>query len=131
MSKLNEQTIYNKEFNVEFKGYSMIEVDSFLDQIMLDYQYFQFELQKSKEIIQSLQQQNTQLQARLIEAQGKNDALLTPDANNSNQVDLLKRLAKLEQEVYNKWVHQAIAGRKVRGKSMLAPSVMMVVIMLN
>jgi len=102
MSKLNEQTIYNKEFNVEFKGYSMIEVDSFLDQIMLDYQYFQFELQKSKEIIQSLQQQNTQLQARLIEAQGKNDALLTPDANNSNQVDLLKRLAKLEQEVYNK-----------------------------
>jgi DivIVA domain-containing protein len=102
MSKLNEQTIYNKEFNVEFKGYSMIEVDSFLDQIMLDYQYFQFELQKSKEIIQSLQQQNTQLQARLIEAQGKNDALLSPDTNNLNQVDLLKRLAKLEQEVYNK-----------------------------
>ncbi len=102
MSKLNEQTIYNKEFNVEFKGYSMIEVDSFLDQIMLDYQYFQFELQKSKEIIQSLQQQNTQLQARLIEAQGKNDALLSPDASNTNQVDLLKRLAKLEQEVYNK-----------------------------
>ncbi|HET6785587.1 MAG TPA: DivIVA domain-containing protein [Erysipelotrichaceae bacterium] len=102
MSKLNEQTIYNKEFNVEFKGYSMIEVDSFLDQIMLDYQYFQFELQKSKEIIQSLQQQNTQLQARLIEAQGKNDALLSTDPSNSNQVDLLKRLAKLEQEVYNK-----------------------------
>lgn len=102
MSKLNEQTIYNKEFNVEFKGYSMIEVDSFLDQIMLDYQYFQFELQKSKEIIQQLQQQNTQLQARLIEAQGKNDALLSPDSSNSNQVDLLKRLAKLEQEVYNK-----------------------------
>lgn len=102
MSKLNEQTIYNKEFNVEFKGYSMIEVDSFLDQIMLDYQYFQFELQKSKEIIQSLQQQNTQLQARLIEVQGKNDALLSTDPSNSNQVDLLKRLAKLEQEVYNK-----------------------------
>jgi hypothetical protein len=69
---------------------------------MLDYQYFQFELQKSKEIIQQLQQQNTQLQARLIEAQGKNDALLSPDTSNSNQVDLLKRLAKLEQEVYNK-----------------------------
>jgi DivIVA domain-containing protein len=51
MSKLNEQTILNKEFNVEFKGYSMLEVDSFLDQIILDYQYFSFELQKSKEII--------------------------------------------------------------------------------
>lgn len=102
MSKLNEQAIYNKEFNVEFKGYSMIEVDAYLDQIILDYQYFNFELQKSKEIIQSLQQQNAILQSKVIEAQGKNDALLSPDANNSHQVDLLKRLAKLEQEVYNK-----------------------------
>lgn len=130
MSKLNEQAIYNKEFNVEFKGYSTLEVDTFLDQIILDYQYFNFELQKAKEIIQQLQQQNALLQSKLIEAQGKANALSSTD-NNMNQVDLLKRLAKLEQEVYNKWVHQAIAGRKIRGKSMLAPSVMMVVIMLN
>ncbi len=101
MSKLNEQVIFNKEFNVEFKGYSTLEVDTFLDQIILDYQYFNFELQKSKEIIQQLQQQNAQLQAKLIEAQGRADALSNPD-NNLNQVDLLKRLAKLEQEVYNK-----------------------------
>ncbi|MDP3441506.1 MAG: DivIVA domain-containing protein [Ignavibacteria bacterium] len=102
MSKLNEQTILNKEFNVEFKGYSMLEVDSFLDQVILDYQYFSFELQKSKEIILTLQHQNALLQSKLIEAQGKTDALLNPDNNNLNQVDLLKRLAKLEQEVYNK-----------------------------
>lgn len=101
MSKLNEQVIFNKEFNVEFKGYSTLEVDTFLDQIILDYQYFNFELQKSKEIIQQLQQQNAQLQAKLIEAQGRADALSNSD-NNLNQVDLLKRLAKLEQEVYNK-----------------------------
>ena len=101
MSKLNEQVIFNKEFNVEFKGYSTLEVDTFLDQIILDYQYFNFELQKSKEIIQQLQQQNAQLQAKLIEAQGRVDALNSSD-NNLNQVDLLKRLAKLEQEVYNK-----------------------------
>lgn len=101
MSKLNEQTIYNKEFNVEFKGYSTLEVDTFLDQIILDYQYFNFELQKAKEIIQQLQQQNALLQSKLIEAQGKANAFVSAD-NNTNQVDLLKRLAKLEQEVYNK-----------------------------
>jgi len=101
MSKLNEQTIYNKEFNVEFKGYSTLEVDTFLDQVILDYQYFNFELQKTKEIIQQLQQQNALLQSKLIEAQGKANALSSTD-NNMNQVDLLKRLAKLEQEVYNK-----------------------------
>lgn len=101
MSKLNEQTIYNKEFNVEFKGYSTLEVDTFLDQVILDYQYFNFELQKAKEIIQQLQQQNALLQSKLIEAQGKANALSSTDTN-MNQVDLLKRLAKLEQEVYNK-----------------------------
>ena len=101
MSKLNEQAIYNKEFNVEFKGYSTLEVDTFLDQVILDYQYFNFELQKAKEIIQQLQQQNALLQSKLIEAQGKANVLSNVD-NNMNQVDLLKRLAKLEQEVYNK-----------------------------
>jgi DivIVA domain-containing protein len=101
MSKLNEQAIYNKEFNVEFKGYSTLEVDTFLDQVILDYQYFNFELQKAKEIIQQLQQQNALLQSKLIEAQGKANVLSNVD-NNINQVDLLKRLAKLEQEVYNK-----------------------------
>lgn len=101
MSKLNEQAIYNKEFNVEFKGYSTLEVDTFLDQVILDYQYFNFELQKAKEIIQQLQQQNALLQSKLIEAQGKANALSSTDTN-MNQVDLLKRLAKLEQEVYNK-----------------------------
>lgn len=101
MSKLNEQAIYNKEFNVEFKGYSTLEVDTFLDQVILDYQYFNFELQKAKEIIQQLQQQNALLQSKLIEAQGKANVLNSAD-NNMSQVDLLKRLAKLEQEVYNK-----------------------------
>lgn len=101
MSKLNEQAIYNKEFNVEFKGYSTLEVDTFLDQVILDYQYFNFELQKAKEIIQQLQQQNAVLQSKLIEAQGKANVLSNVD-NSVNQVDLLKRLAKLEQEVYNK-----------------------------
>ena len=101
MSKLNEQAIYNKEFNVEFKGYSTLEVDTFLDQVILDYQYFNFELQKAKEIIQQLQQQNALLQSKLIEAQGKANVFSNVD-NNINQVDLLKRLAKLEQEVYNK-----------------------------
>ena len=101
MSKLNEQTIYNKEFNIEFKGYSTLEVDTFLDLVIKDYQYFNFEIQKAKEIIQQLQQQNAQLQAKLIEAQGRADAVSNSD-NNLNQVDLLKRLAKLEQEVYNK-----------------------------
>ena len=38
MAKLTDQIIFNKSFNVEFKGYSTLEVDTFLDQVILDYQ---------------------------------------------------------------------------------------------
>ena len=49
MAKLTDQIIFNKSFNVEFKGYSTLEVDTFLDQVILDYQYFQFEIKKMQE----------------------------------------------------------------------------------
>ena len=103
MAKLTDQTIFNKSFNVEFKGYSTLEVDTFLDQVILDYQYFQFELKKMQDTMQSLQQQNASLQARLIEAEGKLGLFQsTQESVPLSQSDLLKRLAKLEQEVYHK-----------------------------
>ena len=103
MAKLTDQIIINKSFNVEFKGYSTLEVDTFLDQVILDYQYFQFEMKKMQESLQSLQQQNAVLQARLIEAEGRLDLYHNnQESVPLSQSDLLKRLAKLEQEVYHK-----------------------------
>jgi DivIVA domain-containing protein len=101
MSKNSDKTIFEKEFNVEFKGYSMIEVDAFLDEIILDFQSFQLELNKANETIAKLQQQNVSYQAKILELEGK--LKITPDTDaTAPQTDLLKRLAKLEQEVYNK-----------------------------
>ncbi len=103
MAKLTDQIIFNKSFNVEFKGYSTIEVDTFLDQVILDYQYYQFEMKKMQESLQTLQQQNAILQARLIEAEGRLDLYQNnQESAPMSQSDLLKRLAKLEQEVYHK-----------------------------
>lgn len=103
MAKLTDQIIFNKSFNVEFKGYSTLEVDTFLDQVILDYQYFQFEIKKMQESLQTLQQQNASLQARLIEAEGRLDLYQNnQESAPLSQSDLLKRLAKLEQEVYHK-----------------------------
>lgn len=101
MSKNTDKTIFEKEFNVEFKGYSMIEVDAFLDEVILDYQNFQLELSKANETIGKLQQQIASHQAKILELEGK--LKIAPDAEGSSpQTDLMKRLAKLEQEVYNK-----------------------------
>ncbi len=101
MAKLNDKVIFGKEFNVEFKGYSMKEVDSFLDEIILDYQDFHLELSKNQDAQQKLQQQNASLQAKVLELEGKLKMLSDGEVSNP-QTDLLKRLAKLEQEVYNK-----------------------------
>jgi DivIVA domain-containing protein len=38
---LDIQTILDKEFNVDFKGYNATEVDTFLDLVIQDYQTYQ------------------------------------------------------------------------------------------
>jgi len=99
--KLDVHMILNKEFNVDFKGYSASEVDAFLDLVIQDYQKFNQLLGEANQQIEQLQRINATYQAKLIEAQGRLDVSGTTEPT-VNQVDLLKRLAKLEQEVYNK-----------------------------
>ena len=38
---LDPQTILDKEFHVDFKGYSPAEVDEFLDSVIQDYQVYE------------------------------------------------------------------------------------------
>lgn len=99
--KHSAKSIYEHSFNIEFKGYSMLEVDQFLDEVISDYNFFETQLQKASEIIQDLQQKNASLKASLIEAQGRLDVNQTGELS-VQQTDLMKRLAKLESEVYKK-----------------------------
>lgn len=99
--KHSAKSIYEQSFNIEFKGYSMLEVDQFLDDIIQDYSFFESQLHKASELIVDLQQKNANLQAQLIEVQGRLDVNQGGEVN-LQQTDLMKRLAKLESEVYNK-----------------------------
>lgn len=99
--KHSSKGIYEKSFNIEFKGYSMLEVDQFLDEIIIDYTFFESQLEKANEMIQDLQQKNAQLQAMMIEVQGRADVNQNGETSVA-QTDLMKRLAKLESQVYNK-----------------------------
>ena len=38
--KLTVEDVLNKQFNIDFKGYSSIEVDEFLDLVISDYQEY-------------------------------------------------------------------------------------------
>ena len=88
MEKLNltPEEILNKEFNVDFKGYSPAEVDSFLDSVLEA----------------TLQNQVKDLTAKNIELEGRKMAFDLSNTTSYSSVDVLKRLSRLEELVYKK-----------------------------
>jgi DivIVA domain-containing protein len=110
---LDIDTIINKEFNIDFKGYSPLEVDKFLDSVVHDYDTFQQQIAELHEKEQFLQDTNGQLKNKVMELEGKlkaaednANAAAAPSvpaaAGNLSQVDILRRIARLEQEVFNR-----------------------------
>ena len=104
MKKLNltPNEILNKEFKPNFKGYDATEVDSFLDQVLDDYQNMEENVQELLDLVDSLQNQVKELNKQKIELEGKNKAFDLSNTTSYSSVDLLKRLSRLEEEVYNK-----------------------------
>jgi DivIVA domain-containing protein len=105
---LDIQTILDKEFNIDFKGYNATEVDSFLDLVIQDYQTYQDNSKELNEKIAELERTNASLRAKLIEVEGKTRALEanpTPAQQGAANVDILKRLSRLEEQVFDAESH--------------------------
>ena len=100
---LDPQTIVDKEFDIDFKGYNPDQVDHLLDQVIQDYQTFQNLLNEQDKKIQDLERTNASLRAKLIQVEGKARAHedADPIPAGSSQVDILKRLSRLEKEVFD------------------------------
>ena len=100
---LDLQTILDKQFDINFKGYSPDEVDSFLDLVMEDYQTYQDITAELNQKIAELERTNASLRAKLIEEEGRTRAMEnnpTPAAQGAANVDILKRLSRLEEQVF-------------------------------
>ena len=100
---LDIQTILDTQFNIDFKGYNATEVDSFLDLVIQDYQTYQDATKELNQKIAELERMNASLRAKLIEVEGRTRALEanpTPAQQGANNVDILKRLSRLEEEVF-------------------------------
>ena len=132
---LDPQKIVDKELDIDFKGYNPDQVDHLLDEIIQDYQTYENMIADLTKKAEELERTNASLRAKLIEVEGKIKAQedLDPISQGASNVDILKRLSRLERQVFSNnkkmvYVHEAVAGTYgVRGKSMLAPSAMMVV----
>ncbi|KYG91712.1 cell division protein DivIVA [[Bacillus] sp. KCTC 13219] len=91
MIKLNSKIILEKEFKKSMKGYSIDQVDQFLDQIMEDYDVFEKQLNE-------LSLENERLKAELENSARRQPTVQTTTPNTN--FDILKRLSNLEKHVF-------------------------------
>jgi len=101
--KHNPDELLDKQFSVVNKGYSPREVDELLDEIIADYEsineiedYYKVQniaLQKTNSILRS---KIEELEMQLEMTKGKG----YQSADNSSNIDLIKKIAALEGELY-------------------------------
>lgn len=99
--QLNAKAILDKQFNVDLKGYAPREVDEFLDKVIADYQTYDETIRELGESLRNYENQVEQLKAKIAELEAKAEAegeTMPPQS----QVDILKRLSRLEYEVFKK-----------------------------
>lgn len=104
MEKINltVEEILDKQFNVDFKGYSASEVDGFLDVVLEDYQIYEENVEELTNQINSLKEQIEVLKAEKRELESKQRVIDLSNTTSYSSVDLLKRISRLEEEVYKK-----------------------------
>mgnify|MGYP002869303982 CR=1 FL=1 len=98
---LTPQDILNKQFKIDMKGYSLKEVDGFLDQIIGDYEQFdaiiaQYESEKNEYLreIMNLKQELRNIKMSIDVAKGGDKEV--------TNLDILRRISNLEKIVYGK-----------------------------
>lgn len=108
--KFTVQDILHKQFKEKSigKGYDVDDVDSFLDDVIKDYDTFNKEVQR-------LQDENDRLKAKVDELNrqvevGSSIGSHTPSASqpvsNATNMDILKRLSNLERRVFGSQLGQ-------------------------
>lgn len=99
---LSIEEVLNKQFNVDFKGYSSVEVDEFLDLVIEDYQSYDEMIANLGDRLQEYEKQINTLKAKIIELEGKQELACDTHQQPVSNVDILKRLTRLENEVFKK-----------------------------
>lgn len=92
--------IYEKEFHVDFKGYNAVEVDQFLDLVLEDYQAYEKTIEEQGALLKKFEDALNQQKRIILEYEGRSRAQTSETP--ISQVDLLKRVSKLEEAVFKK-----------------------------
>ncbi|HHM0073739.1 TPA: cell division regulator GpsB [Streptococcus pyogenes] len=96
--------IFEQEFKTSMRGFDKKEVDEFLDNVIKDYENFNAQ-------IEALKAENEALKKAKFQARNTVSATVqqpvpqpTPIAQSATNFDILKRISKLEKEVFGKQI---------------------------
>lgn len=102
---LTSDDILSKEFSLQYKGYVPQEVDEFLDEVLKNYNviedirdYYETQnkaLQKTNSVLRN---KVDELETKLEMEKNKNNSYEKVDS--SSNLDLIKKIAKLESELF-------------------------------
>ena len=89
--------VFEQEFGREVRGYSKVEVDEFLDDVIKDYETY-------AALVKSLRQEISELKDELSRkpqvSSVQAEALEVAGTSSMTNFDILKRLNRLEKEVF-------------------------------
>lgn len=100
---LTSRDILEKEFKIDTRGYRPQEVDRFLDMVIKDYEEMNAIIRDLEREKKQLVEDNIQLKQEVRNLKTKIDVLAEADGSgNSSNVDVLRRISKLEKIIYGK-----------------------------
>lgn len=110
MAKINltPKKIYEQEFKTSMRGYDRKEVDEFLDDVIKDYGVY-------IALVKELQEENAKLKAQMSSgassrpayagaSTGAEPARAAANIASASNYDILKRISRLEKEVFGKQI---------------------------
>ncbi|MEW4355248.1 cell division regulator GpsB [Streptococcus pneumoniae] len=96
--------IFDQDFKVGVRGYNKVEVDEFLDDVIKDYETY-------AALVKELREENARLKAELAEKPKAAPSPIVPTVDplqggttSMTNFDILKRLNRLEKEVFGKQI---------------------------
>ncbi len=98
---LTPQEILKKEFKIDMRGYSLKEVDQFLDEIIGDYEQFNIIISNYEAEKEEYLKEIMNLKQELRNVKMSIDVAKTGDKEVTN-LDVLRRISNLEKIVYGK-----------------------------
>ena len=97
---LTTQDILDKDFKIDARGYRPQEVDKFLDMVIRDYTEFMSIIKKLEVENRNLTSDLNKLKAEYRKLRDNIETASEGSGGNASNLDLLRRLSKLEKIVY-------------------------------